>query len=106
MFWPGSLPRSQEVAFDWRVLLFALAVAIMSGLLFGLAPALIAPARELEHKLRAGARTVSRSSGTVHGSFVVGELALAVVLLVSGGMLGRTLVRLSAERSEKGGKIC
>src|SRR5205085_9293633 len=47
-FWPGSLPRAEEVQLDWRVLVFALAASLFSGLLFGLAPALRAPARELE----------------------------------------------------------
>jgi predicted permease len=94
-FWPGALPRAEEVQLDWRVLLFALTVSLVSGLLFGLAPALRAPARELEQILRAGGRSVVGSSRRLHSSFVVSELALAVVLLVSAGMLGRTLLRLS-----------
>jgi predicted permease len=53
-FWPGSLPRAEEVHLDWHVLVFALAASLLSGLLFGLAPALRAPARELEQALRAG----------------------------------------------------
>ena len=95
-FWPGSLPRAEEVQLDWHVLLFALAVSLLSGLLFGLAPALRAPARDLEQTLRAGARTVAGSSRRLHSSFVISEIALAVVLLVSAGMLGRTLLRLSS----------
>jgi putative ABC transport system permease protein len=96
MFWPGSLPRAEEVHLDWRVLLFALAVSLLSGLLFGLAPALRSPARELEQTLRAGARTVVGSSRRLHGGFVISEIALALVLLVSAGTLGRALLRLSA----------
>ncbi len=61
-----------------------------------MAPALRAPARELEQTLRAGARTLAGSSRRMHSGFVVSEIALAVVLLVSAGMLGRTLVRLSS----------
>jgi putative ABC transport system permease protein len=68
----------------------------VSGLLFGLAPALRAPARELEQTLRAGARSIAGNSRRLHGVFVVSEIALAVVLLVSAGMLGRTLLRLSS----------
>src|SRR5437588_185465 len=52
-FWPGTLPRADEVQLDWRVLLFAIAVSLFSGLLFGLAPALRAPVRELEQTPRA-----------------------------------------------------
>jgi predicted permease len=95
-FWPGSLPRVQEVQIDWRVLLFALAASLASGLLFGLAPALRAPAQKLEQALRAGARTVAGSSRRLHSVFVISEIALAVVLLVAAGILGRTLLRLSA----------
>ena len=93
-FWPGTLPRADEVQLDWRVLLFSITVSLLSGLLFGLAPALRAPVRELEQTLRAGARTVAGSSRRLHGSFVISEIALAVVLLVAAGMLGRTLLRL------------
>ena len=95
-FWPGSLPRAEEVGLDWHVLAFALAVSLLSGLLFGLAPALRAPRRDLEQVLRAGARTVAGSSRRLHGSFVISEIALAVVLLVSAGILGQALLRLSS----------
>jgi predicted permease len=95
-FWPGGLPRADDLHLDWRVLLFALAASLLSGLLFGLAPALRAPARGLERVLRAGARTVRGSSRRLHSGFVVSEIAIAVVLLVCAGMLGRTLVLLSS----------
>jgi predicted permease len=96
MFWPGSLPRAEEVHLDWRVMLFAVVLSLLSGLLFGLAPALRAPVRELEQTLRAGARTVVGSSRRLQSAFVISELALAVVLLVSAGVLGRTMLRLSS----------
>lgn len=95
-FWPGTLPRAQEVHLDWRVLLFAVFVSVLSGLLFGMAPALRSPARGLEQALRAGARTVAGTARRLHGAFVISEIALAVVLLVAAGMLGRTLLRLSS----------
>jgi predicted permease len=96
LFWPGSLPRAEEVRLDWHVLLFALAASLASGLLFGLAPALRAPTRKLEQTLRAGARTVTGSSRHLHSGFVMSEIALAVVLLVAAGILGRTVLRLSS----------
>ncbi len=95
-FWPGSLPRAEGVHLDWRVLLFASGVSLASGLLFGLAPALRAPARDLEQTLRAGARTVTGAARRLHRIFVIAEIAIAMVLLVSAGILGRTLVRLSS----------
>ena len=95
VFWPGSLPRAEGIGLDWHVLLFALAISIMSGLIFGLAPALRAPTREPEQTLRAGARAVTGSSRRLHSGFVMFEIALAVVLLVAAGTLGRTVLRLS-----------
>jgi len=95
LFWPGGLPRVEEVQLNWHVLLFAFGVSLVSGLLFGLAPALRMPARRLEQTLRSGSRTLAGSSHRLHGVFVVSEIALAVVLLVSAGLLGGTLLRLS-----------
>jgi predicted permease len=95
LFWPGSLPRAGEVHLDWHVLAFALGLSLASGLLFGLAPALRIPTRQLDQALRAGGRALAGSSRRLHGGFVISEIALAVVLLVSAGMLARTLLRLS-----------
>ena len=95
-FWPGKLPRAEEISLDWHVLLFTLAVSLASGLLFGLAPAFRVPVRGLEQTLRAGARNIARSSRRLHGAFVIAEIGLAVVLLVSAGMLGRLLLTVSS----------
>jgi predicted permease len=95
-FWPGSLPRAEEVHLDWHVLLLAIFVSLLSGFLFGLAPALRAPVRQLEQTLRAGARSVVGSSRRLHSVFVASEIALAIVLLVAAGILGRTLLRVSS----------
>jgi predicted permease len=93
--WPGDLPRAEEVHLDWRVLMFAIGVSLLTGIFFGLAPAMRAPARRLEQALRAGARTVAGSSRRLHSAFVISEIGLAVVLLVSAAMLGRALLRVS-----------
>jgi predicted permease len=95
-FWPGTLPRAEDVYLDWRVLVFAIGASLLSGLLFGLAPALRVPSRGLEHVLRAGSRSIGGRSRNLHSAFVISEIALAVVLLVAAGMLGRTLVALSS----------
>jgi predicted permease len=95
-FWPGSLPRAEEVELDWRVLAFAIGVSVLTGILFGLAPAMRAPARETEKVLRQGARTVTGSSRRLHSAFVMSEIAVAFVLLITAGMLGRTLLRVSS----------
>jgi predicted permease len=94
--WPGSLPRSANVELDWRILLMTIVVSLASGLTFGLAPTLRIPTGKLDDVLRAGARTIVRSSRRLQSAFVVAQLALAVVLLVSAATLARTLVMLSA----------
>ncbi len=94
--WPGSLPRAEAVQLDWRVLLFAIGVSLLSSLLFGLAPALRVPARQLERALRGAGRSLGGSTRRLHSGLVGAEVALAVVLLVSAGILGRTLLRLSS----------
>ncbi len=82
--WPGGLPRAWEVGLDWRVLLFSLGVSLLSGLLFGVAPALRSP------------RNLARNSRPLHGTFAICEVALALILLVCAGTLIRTLLNLSA----------
>jgi predicted permease len=95
-FWPGNLPRAEEVHLDWRVLIFAVSASLVSGFLFGLAPALRVPVRGVEQTLRGGARSIAGSSRRLHSAFVISEIAVAVVLLVSAGMLGHTLLALSS----------
>jgi predicted permease len=95
-FWPGSLPRADEIHLDWQVLVFAVCASLFSGFLFGLAPALRVPVRALDPTLRAGARSIAGSSRRLHSAFVISEIALAVVLLVSAGMLDHTLLALSS----------
>jgi predicted permease len=94
--WPGSLPRADEIRIDWRVLCFAIGMSLLCGLLFGLAPALRVPMQRLEQALRGGGRTVTAGSRHLHSPFVISEIALAVVLLVSAGMLAHTLLTLSS----------
>ena len=93
-FWPeASFPRAAEIRIDWQVLLFAVAMSLACGLLFGLAPALRASSRQALHS---GARTVGEGSRRLHGAFVSAEFALTVVLLICAGVLGRTIIRLSS----------
>jgi len=95
-FWPGGLPRADEVHLDWRVLLFAVGASLFCGFLSGLAPVLRIPTRDVEQRLRSGQHSVGAHLRRLHASFVVAEIALAVVLLVSAGILGRTLIRLAS----------
>ncbi|HEY7113901.1 MAG TPA: ABC transporter permease [Thermoanaerobaculia bacterium] len=91
---PGVL-RPDPIGVDARVLLFALALSIGTGLVFGAAPALSLSGAGREIGLRPEARgTTSRRGHRVRGILVVAEFALALMLLVAAGLLVRTLGRL------------
>ena len=92
---PQEIPRLQQIRVDVVVLGFTLAVSLVASLLFGVAPALRASRQELQQALR----DESRSSGSfrrrrLSSSIVIGEIALALVLLVAAGLLLRSFVRL------------
>lgn len=89
---PPELPRLGAVGLDVRVLAFTLLTSLFTGVLFGLVPALQASRPDLNGVLRQGGG--GRFSGAGHrsrGALVVGEVALAVVLLISAGLLLRSL---------------
>src|SRR5262249_52855428 len=94
LLWPGDLPRADEIQFDGRVFAFALGISVLSGLLFGLVPALRVPIDRLEQAIHAGARAVGSPSRRMNKALVAAEIALVFVLLVSAGLLGRTMLRL------------
>lgn len=92
---PGTIPRLDEVQVDARVALFAIALTSVTAIVFGLAPARVAA--------RTGAADAIKASREVEGSrprarvvLVVVEMALSVLLLIAGGMLTRSFVRLLA----------
>jgi putative ABC transport system permease protein len=94
-FGPSALPRLSEIAVNARVLLLAAGVALATGVLFGLAPALHAARPNTSAMLREGGRGVSRSGmARTRSVLIVSELALAVVLLVGAGLLLRGFARL------------
>jgi putative ABC transport system permease protein len=93
---PEQLPRVQEIALDLRVLLFTLGVSLLTGLLFGLAPALAATRHSLGHFLKEAGRggTEGLAHNRLRGVLVVTEVAFSLVLLVCAGLLGRSFVRM------------
>jgi predicted permease len=93
---PASFPRGTEIGLDGRVLGFTLLLAILTGLAFGIAPALEAGRADLSEPLREGGRgaTGGRGRRRVLRGFVISEIALALVLLVGAGLLVRSLVQL------------
>jgi predicted permease len=96
---PSNVPRLNEVRIDWVVLAFALLISILTGLVFGLAPALQSAQVDLSSAGREGGR--GSSSGTKTGrlrdTLIVSELAFAVILMVGAGLLLRTLRGLLQE---------
>ena len=95
---PANLPRLDEIRVDNSALLFAIGVALVSSIVFGLAPALQASRVELVDGLRQGGKgsSIGARGGWARHAFVVAEIALAVVLVVGAGLLARSLAALSA----------
>jgi predicted permease len=98
-FVPSNVPRFNEVRIDWVVLAFALLISILTGLVFGLAPALHSAKGALSSSIREGARGsgYSTKTGRLRNVLIVSELAFAVILMVGAGLLLRTLRDLLQE---------
>ncbi|HEV8366352.1 MAG TPA: ABC transporter permease [Pyrinomonadaceae bacterium] len=95
---PADLPRVKEVTIDLRVLGFTLAVSLLTGVLFGLLPALQASRPNLNERLKAGSRNATSGINRqrLRGSLVIAEIALSLMLLVGAGLLIRSFLRLKA----------
>jgi putative ABC transport system permease protein len=93
---PGTIPRVEEIGLDLRVLGFALALSILTGLLFGVAPAWRFVRRDLRDGLTEGSRGVAGGSGIqrTRSVLVLAEVALAFVLLAGAVLLLRSFERL------------
>src|SRR6266852_2262860 len=98
-FVPSSVPRLSEVRIDWVVLAFALLISILTGLMFGLAPALHSAKGALSSATREGGRGsgYSTKTGRLRDVLIVSEMAFAVILMVGAGLLLRTLRDLLQE---------
>ena len=96
-FYPSNLPRADEIGIDPHVLLFSAGLAVVTGILFGLAPALQVSSPNVASTMRDGGRTTTTGIGTsrLRSGLVIGEVALGVMLLVGAGLLLRSLHRLS-----------
>jgi len=95
---PTILPRASEVALDARALGFTAAVAMLTGILFGLAPAIHMARTDLMAALREGGRgnAIGFRRNRLRSVLVVGEVALALVLLSGAGLLMRSFYRLQS----------
>jgi putative ABC transport system permease protein len=86
---PADLPRTAEIALDARVLIFTSVVALFTGLLFGLAPVFHA-----RGSLRQSGRGVIAGPSRLRGALIVGQVAIALVLLTGAGLMAKNLWKL------------
>ena len=93
---PGTLPRVDEITMNGRVVLFSLVLCVVTGLGFGLVPALQTSGNKLYDALKESGRSASggRRAGRFRASLVVGEVALALILVSSAGLLLKSFEKL------------
>ena len=97
-FGPASLPRLAEINIDWRVMAFTLTVSLATGIIFGLAPALLTVRTDLNSVLKTSGRgnTGSRTRALWRNALVTSEIASCVVLLTGAGLLIRSFLQLES----------
>jgi len=95
---PENLPRIREIGLDWQVALFALLLSIVTGIVCGLAPAFAALRTNVNHTLKEGGRTGTAGEGHawLRSALVIAEIAIALVLLASCGLLLRSFEKMRA----------
>ena len=91
---PNLLPRAEEVRLDATVLVFTLVASLLSGVLFGLAPALKIARPDVLARMKEGGHSLDRKRHRTQNIFVIAELAMALVLLAGSGLMIRSLMRL------------
>ena len=87
-----AIPRLDELSIDWRVVSFGIGASLVTGILFGIAPALQASRANLNDVLRSGGRVAA--AGRLRSILIVTSVAMALVLLVGAGLVGRSFERL------------
>jgi predicted permease len=97
-FLPETLPRINAIGLDWKVVLFALLLAVVTGLLCGVIPAFAASHTNVNDGLKEGGRTGTVGGGhaRLRSALVIAEVAVALVLLVASGLLLRSFEKLRA----------
>jgi predicted permease len=90
----GNLPRSEEISLDSHVLLYTLAISVLTGVVFGLIPALKMMRPDTHETLKEGGRGGSGARHRTQNVFIVAEMAMAMVLLIGAGLMIRTLSAL------------
>ena len=93
---PGNLPRIDEIQVDRRVVIFTFAISLLTGLIFGVIPAVQASRLNLITTLNEGTRKTGegRRRNRLHASLIIGEVGLAMILLVGAGLLIKSFYKL------------
>jgi predicted permease len=91
---PRTMARAEEIGLDFRVLMFTLLVSILAGIIFGLTPAWKTAHANVGGELKESGRGLAGARSHVQALFVVGEMAMALVLLIGAGLMIRTLFQL------------
>src|SRR6185436_434383 len=96
---PVNLPRLQDVHLDARVLVFTLLVSLVTGLVFGLVPALQATRTDFNESLKEEGRgmTAGRKRHRLRSGLVIAEVALSLILLVDAGLMIRSFIRVNSQ---------
>ena len=95
---PETLPRINEIGLDWQVVVFAIILAVLTGIVCGLAPAFAALRTSVNEALKEGGRTGTAGGGhaRLRSALVVTEIAIALALLVASGLLLRSFEKMRA----------
>ena len=95
---PETLPRISEIGLDWHVAVFAIILAVLTGMVCGLAPAFAALRTSVNEALKQGGRSGTAGGGhaRLRSALVVGEIAIALVLVVASGLLLRSFEKMRA----------
>jgi putative ABC transport system permease protein len=95
-FLPENLPRISAIGLDWKVVAFAILLAVLTGLLCGLLPGFSAARADVNDALKEGGRTGTSGSGParLRSALVVAEVAVALVLLIASGLLLRSFEKM------------
>jgi len=91
---PIDFPLGLDVGIDWRVLVFSLSISLITGAIFGLAPALQATRPSLLKSLKETGAQGGASRSRLRGGLVVAQIALSLIVLIAAGLVVRTLQRL------------
>jgi predicted permease len=91
---PETVPRAEEIGLHLPVLLFTIFISVLTGIMFGLLPAIRMSRTDISGRLKDSGRAIAGSRSRMQSVLVMGEMAMALVLLIGAGLMCRTLMGL------------